>query len=335
MQVLLAPTEDIVIAEKTALSADEVSTQTILSVYNPICFTTDDFVIIDELGSEIAELRQIASVDVSASTITLSSGINRNHTKDAPISKIRYDKRKFYRSTSQSGTYSHLLSEGSPVLIQVDQPEGTEFEDTSGNNSSWYKATYYNSKTGAETSIDDAEASKAGDAEHYTSIYKIRMESGFQNNSYIGSDLIDRYRYEAEAQVEGELVGVYQLPFASTPKMLQHIVTILAAGFLIAKEYGMESDIDISKTGQRKIDRAEELLGKIKDGKMLLVGVDGSELNKRTDVMASCSNAYDGDSVDKGEMFNLNDENFNLTDPSDPLAESRRSVENEKTEGFE
>jgi len=335
MQILLAPTEDVVLREKTALSADEAAAQTTLSVYNPAGFTVGDFVIVDELGSEISELKKIASIDTSANTITLTVALSRAHSKDAPITKIRYDKRKFYRSSTKTGTYSHLASEGSPVLIQVDQPEGTEFEDSTGATTSWYKATYYNSSTGDETSIDDAVATKAGDAEHYTSIYKIRVEAGFQNNAYIGSDLIDRYRYEAEAQAEGEVVGVYQLPFSSPPKIFQHIITLLAAGLLISKEYGLESDIDISKTGQSKIDRAEELLGKIKDGKILLVGEDSNELSKRTDIMASCSNAYNSDKVDTGELFNISDENFNMTDPDDPLASSRRSVQEEDTDGFE
>ncbi|MFA5174722.1 MAG: hypothetical protein WC438_06070 [Candidatus Pacearchaeota archaeon] len=332
MQVLLAPTENIVLAEKTSLSADEAASQTVLSVLNTSGFLAKDYIVIEEIGCEIAELLQIFSVEASANTITLSTGLNRAHTKDTTITKIRYNKRKFYRCATETGTYTHLSAEGSPVLIQVDQPEGTEFEDTTGTTTSWYKATYFNSETGAETSIDDALASQAGDAEHYTSIYKIRMESGFQNNSYIGSDLIDRYRYEAEAQAEGELVGLYQLPFSSTPKLYQHIITLLAAGLLISKEYGLESDVDISKTGQRKIDRAEELLGKIRDGIIKLVGVDGTELSKRTDVMASCSNKYD-ESGNKGELFNISDENFNMTDPDDPLASSMRSKVNET--GFE
>ena len=192
MQILLAPTEDFVLSEKTAFSADEAAGETTLSVENTNAFSSDDFVIIDQLGSESSELRKISSV--STNSITLSVATKIAHYKDAPIQVIRYDKRKFYRSTSENGSYSHLAAEGSPVDITPDQPEGTEFEDANGISSSWYKATYYNSVTMTETSLSDATATKAGDAEHYTSIYKIRCEAGFQNNDYIGSDLIDRYR---------------------------------------------------------------------------------------------------------------------------------------------
>ena len=88
----------------------------------------------------------------------------------------------------------------------------------------------------------------------------------------------------------------------------------------------MEADVEVSKTGQRKIERAEELLEKIRDGKIILIGENGSELSKRTDVMASSSNAYDEDIADRGEMFNLEDEHFNLTDPADPLSSSKRKT---------
>jgi hypothetical protein len=328
MQILLAPTENIIVGEITSLSADEAAAQTILSVYNTDGFSAGDYIAIDEIGSEISELRLITSVDATNRTLSITVATNHLHLKDASITKLRYNQRKFYRSSTETGTYSHLSSEGSPVNIQVDQPEGTEFEDSSGTSTSWYKATYFNSTEGTESSLDDAVAVKAGDTEHYTSIYKIKVEAGFQNNSYIGSDLVDRYRTEAEAQAEGAVIGLYSLPFSSSPKIFQHIVTLLAAGYLLSKEYGMEADVEVSKTGQRKIDRAEELLEKIRKGELRLVGIDGSELTERTGIMASCSNVYDSDIEDQGEMFNVYDENFNLTDPTDPTASSKRSKTN-------
>lgn len=334
MQILIAPTEDIVLGEKSALSADIADSLSTIEVYNTTGFNIGDFIIIDELGSEIAELKEISSISTANLTITFTSALMNSHNKDSSITKIRFDKRKFYRSTSENGTYTHLSSEGSPINIQVDQPEGTEFEDTNGISSYWYKATYYNSKTFTETSLDDAVASKAGDDEHYTSIYKIKNEAGFQNNAYIGSDLVDRYRYEAEAIIESSLASKYQMPFSSIPKILQHITTLYAAGLLLSKEYGVESDIDLSKSGESKITRAENLIQKIMDDQLVLVGVDGVTLQKKTDVLASCSNNYSSDVYNKGDLFNLNDENFKFTDPSDQLADSRRTSET-STSGFE
>lgn len=324
MQILLAPTENAVLGEKTSFSAEEAISQTILSVKNAEGFSANDYIILGKLRSETAEMRLISEVSVDLTTITISTATKFVHYEDEEITLVRYNQRKFYRSTSETGTYTHLSTEGSPVDIEVDRPEGTEFEDSTGTTTSWYKATYFNSTTATETSLLDALAVKAGDAEHYTSIYRIKKEAGFENNSYIGSDTVSEYREEAENQAESSVATVYTLPFAAQPKLFQHIVSILAAGFLLAKEYGMESDVEISKTGQRKIDRAEGLLEKIVNGKLTLRDENGNELSKVSSIQASSSNIYDSNKHDKGEMFNVSDENFKLTDPVDELSSSER-----------
>ncbi len=310
MQILIAPTENMILGENTSFSADVAIAETVLTCKNAKNFSTNDYVVLGKIGSETAEIKQISSISTTLTSITLSSATKFKHLEDDTIQLIRYDQRKFYRSSTETGTYTELTSEGSPVDISADLPEGTEFEDSAGTSTSWYKATYYNSYSSLESSISDASASKASEAEHYTSIYKIKEEAGFKNNSYIGSDLVDRYRIEAEAQSESSIVGVYQLPFSSHPKIFQHIITLLAAGLLLSKEYGVESDVEISKTGKEKIDRAEELLQKIVDGKIVLLDSDNAQLSKNTAVMASSSNAYNSDKYDKGVFFTLEDENF-------------------------
>ena len=316
MQLLIAPTEDFIFSEQTFFSADEALGQTVLSCTNAQGFAENDFIVLGRVGSDTAEIRQISSISADLTTITISVASDFIHVKDEEITKLRYNQRKFYRSTTETGTFSHLSSEGSPVTINVDIPEGTEFEDSGGSATSWYKATYYNSYSGIETSLSDAVAAKAGDAEHYTSIYKIKDEAGFKENSYITSELIDRYRLEAESEVESAIVSMYTVPLTTVPKIIQHIVTLLAAGNLLAKEYGMEDDTEISKTGQRKIDRAEELLQKIKDRDIILINSSGNELSSKSVLLASSSNAYSSSVFDKGEMFTLEDEQFRMADPT-------------------
>ena len=319
MNILCAPTENFLMGEKTFFSADETVGQTVLSVKNEQGFSVDDYIVLGKRGNEQAEIRQISSTSTASGvmTITISLATSSAHYEDESIQKIRYNQRKFYRSTSESGTYTHLSAEGSPVNIEVDNPEGTEFEDSSGSSTSWYKATYYNSTTLTETSIDDSVAVKAGDAEHYTSIYKIKNEAGFANNAFINSDIVSDYRDEAENQAESAVATVYSLPFSAQPKLFQQIVTLLSAGLLLSKEYGMESDVEISKTGQRKIERAESLLDKIVDGKLTLRDSDGNELSKISSFKASSSNKYNSSRFDKGTMFTLEDERFKAADPND------------------
>ena len=93
---------------------------------------------------------------------------------------------------------------------------------------------------------------------------------------------------------------------------------MLAAGLLLAKEFGMEADINISKTGQRKIDRAESLLKKIRDGLITLRDDSGDLLAKTSTIKASSSNVYNQE--DEGEMFNVGDEHFKMKDPDNPTS---------------
>src|SRR3990167_9092527 len=169
MQILIAPLEQHILGEKTKFSAEEAAGQTVLSVENTQGFTANNDIILGQIGSELAEIVQISLVNTNSITTSTTKFI---HKQGEPITKILFNKRKFSRSTTESGTYSHLSSEGSPVDIQVDQPEGTSFEDSTGTSSSWYKATYYNSTSGLESAIDTAVATKAGDVEEYTSLYK-------------------------------------------------------------------------------------------------------------------------------------------------------------------
>ena len=322
MQYLIAPTENFIRGEITILASDEAPGQSVLSIENGAGFSAGDFIAIGNIGAETTELRQIASV--TPTEIVISAPTDFSHTLGERITVLRYNKRKFYRSSSRDGTYTHLSSEGSPVTIAVDMPEGTALEDSTGTSASWYKATYYNSSTFTETSLEDAEAVKAGDSEYYTSIHKIRSEAGFEDNHYITSETIARYREEADSEIDAYISAVYSLPFSSAPRLLTHISTLLAAGHLLSKEYGSEVDVDAAKSGQAKIERAEELLQKIVDGSLTLVGADGRPVTKLSTFKVSGSNRYSSGIYNRGEMFNLHDENFRLTNPDEQTQSSDR-----------
>ncbi|MFA6325311.1 MAG: hypothetical protein WCX46_03760 [Candidatus Paceibacterota bacterium] len=330
MQILTAPLESQILGEKSYFSADEEAAQTILSVLDTVGFSTNDYIILGVIGNENSEVCKISTT--TTNTITVAVATVRKHYKDEPIQELRFNQRKFYRSTTESGTFTHLSGEGSPVNVKVDDPQGTILEDSTGTSTSWYKATYYNSTSASETSLDDATAVQAGDASHYTSVYKILKEAGLENNSYITTDIVSRYRDEAEDQTESTLAGLYSLPLPANSKMLQHIVTLLSAGFLLSQEYGVEADVEIGKTGERKIQRAEGLLDKILEKKIVLLD-SGAQAGISSGKLASCSNQYNEDKYDKGSLFTLEDEQFRMGDPEDGIGSTKRS--NVDDDGFE
>ncbi len=321
MEILRAPTEEIVFGELTEFSADEAIDQTVLSCGNASHFAVNDYVVLGYRGNDTAEIKKISAISADLVTIT-TDATKFAHSKGEPITKTLFNQRKFYRCATKDGTYTHLSDEGSPVDIEIDSPDGTLFEDSSGTSTSWYKAVYHNSTTSDTTLLSDAIATKARDSEHYTSIFKIRQEAGFEDNYYIPDELISRYRDESENQAESTVASTYSLPFSANPKVFQHITTLLAGGLLLSKEYGMEADIEIGKTGERKIQRAEDMLDKIVDGKLLLRDENGNELSKTSVGEASGSNNYNLGKSDVGEIFNLNDESLisPFKDPDSPTS---------------
>jgi hypothetical protein len=80
----------------------------------------------------------------------------------------------------------------------------------------------------------------------------------------------------------------------------------------------MEANVEIAKTGERKIERAEKLIDKIFNKEMRLVDSTGALLAIAQGVVPSQSNVYDGLRADKGTMFDLRDEHFRMRDPKYP-----------------
>jgi len=315
MQILVAPTETSVLGELTYLDGNVSAGATSIVVENAQGFNADDYIVIERLGTEKAELKKIASINEQ--TITLSSALSFAHKDGIQIQKIYFNQRKFYSSSSKDGTYT--LISGGTKDIEVDRPDGTFFEHAEGTSSTWYKATYYNETTGAETSLDDAVPCQGSQSNHYTSIYAIRRQAGFEEAYGIPDEVIADYRDEAENEFESRIATAYSTPLSSKPKIGRQIVNLLAAGNLLMKEYGMEADIEISKSGARMIERANDLIEKIVEGKIKLIDDDGNLIGTQSTQDVSGSNEFISSSWDTGELFNLGDEPLiQFKDPEHP-----------------
>jgi len=310
----VAQLESAILTELSYLSADIDATDTSITVDNAQGFKEHDFIIIGSIGSETTEIAQIDTV--TGTTIDLVSPISFTHKDDAQVQKTLFNQRRFYRSTSETGTYTLLTTKN----IEVDRPDGTFYEDDSGTSSNWYKATYYNSYSHLETKQADAVATKAAESEHYTSLFDIRRQSGFEEAYGLRDKMIADYRDEAENEFESAIVSIYTIPLSPKPKLARQIVNLLSAGNLLIKEYGMEANIEISKSGQRMIERAYELIGKIVDGTLKFLDDDGNVLGTKSSALLSgTSNEYDV-ALDKGELFNISDERFSFKDPDSPTS---------------
>lgn len=94
MKVLLAPTESFIKSEHGQLTADASAGSSVaLSVVNSDGFAANNFVVVGVEGSDGAELCQVTGT--TATTITVAT-LKLAHRTNEPVTKYRYDKRKFY-----------------------------------------------------------------------------------------------------------------------------------------------------------------------------------------------------------------------------------------------
>ncbi|MCL4482637.1 MAG: hypothetical protein M1445_08500 [Bacteroidetes bacterium] len=68
-----------------------------------------------------------------------------------------YNQIRIYRSSSQTGVFTLLTTVAIDITTRTDQTQGyTQYTDSAGDTNSWYKVSYYNSSSAAETDKSDA-----------------------------------------------------------------------------------------------------------------------------------------------------------------------------------
>ncbi len=118
---------------------------TTVTVSSSTGFAANDFILIEEQGHELNEIRKISSVD-SATQITLTGGVIYPHTTGADITKLTYDQYRITRSDDNL-TYSTIVTDDIDYTNEHNQ---IDYLDTSAgaSDSKYYKVYYYNSHSG-------------------------------------------------------------------------------------------------------------------------------------------------------------------------------------------
>lgn len=239
-----------------------------------------DIMFIGQLGTEKVE-RKIVS-GVIGNVVSVVGTFGRDYPAGSRITFLRGDQLKIYRAANTNNLQpldtAFALLAGMPLVIDYDQ-SATDYQDQSGSSSYWYKSTFFNSGNSDETQLSDSPAVRGGGYGHYCSVDAIRGEAGFKQNPFITDAMISSRRDDAESEVNGELVGMYNIPFTSPiPPVVTNIVRLLAAGWLLAAEYGPVSS-GTNKDAKDKLTQARDLIAKIKKREILLVNAIGEPQN--------------------------------------------------------
>ncbi len=126
---------------KSYLTADVVAAATSSTVENNSAFGANDYTLFGRPRNEKTEIVLLTSV-TGNTTLGHTTGPVFDHEARTPIYEIKYNQAKIYRATSQSGTYSLIAT----VDLTPDE-QYTEYDDTAGSSTSWYKIKYYNEIT--------------------------------------------------------------------------------------------------------------------------------------------------------------------------------------------
>ena len=301
MKKLVAPTEDFIKTEHGIVNVDiAAGSNVVITLINNDGLNQNDYIVIGHEGNELCEMVQINAVVTPGTNVQVAT-VKFNHLKGEPVKKYRFNKRKFYGSTSATGSFSELTADGSPVTIQVDDPQGTLLEYTGNEGYTYFKSTYYNSQTSEETAISDSDAVAGDQTLRYASIYGIRKHAGLQGN-YFYSDLrIEQKRSQAENEINSIIGLKYQLPLSEVPGFITYICELLAAGYIDYEEFGKDGE------GFKWLGTARSLLKNISSGTQRLFGQDGQELATSSTVgqVQSYPNTIDEESG-QGQFFTRN-----------------------------
>jgi phage gp36-like protein len=273
MKLLHAQIEDFILDAKTYVGAAGVTAGASRSipVDNDTGFAANDWFRIGEESSETAELVQAISVANDAIVATLAYA----HAADEPVVKFRFNQQKFYGCDTRGGTYVEVPN--SPVAIVVDDPAGTTLAYY-GTTYLFFKATYYNSTTLVESSIDDANVGIA-DSTLYTTIEAARTASGFTNSANLSDARVMTKLGYVDGIINSKIGARYSLPLSTTCPLITSIATEMAAALLLMDQYSEEAG-DADKAWGKRYDRAIKQLEEIRTGKMSLFDVTGAELSR-------------------------------------------------------
>lgn len=309
MPQTLRPTnfDSINLVESAELSADVASGQKVANVLSALGINDDDFYIIGAPGAELSELAQLDSKSGNALT-ALANYVN-THKRGDLVTTLFGEKIKLYRainvddSVPDDSDFSLIAT----LDIEVDQ-QYTEYTDSTGGENYWYKKTYYNSTNTSESSLADSLAIRGGNYGNYATAEDVREEAGFSHNPWIPASVYQDKLIAAQGEVNASLkIGGYTLPLTTIPAIVKNATVLIAAGYVLLKEYGAENS-GTNKEGNQKLTEGRKLLLKIEQHNEILVDDGGNVATHASRINGYPDETAEDLSPSEGPMFKITDE---------------------------
>lgn len=259
------------IVERGELAADAPAGATTLLLRSTQGIVDGQTLYVGYLSREGIEKAVVASV-VDETTINLTQALELPHTRYEPVTAVLGDKIHIYRAVNvtdivpEAGAFTVLATRE----IDPDQMS-TYYRDSAGSSGYWYRFTYFNETTMAETDLLELPAVRGQNAPHYASISEIREAAGFQNAYNLSDSRIELWRRTAEAEINAALAGSYTVPFDPVPEIVHTLTVQLAAALLEEDAYG-------SSAASKKVKEARAALQEYRLGSLAVTDDQGLDL---------------------------------------------------------
>lgn len=229
---------EINIVERGELAADVIVGATELSLRSTQGLTAGETIYVGTLAREGIERAVIESV-TDETTINLTEALKLPHTRYDAVTAVLGDQVHIYRAVNVDDAIPS--DESFTVLatreIDPDQ-QSTYFADSAGSSGYWYRFTYFNETTLAETPLTSLDPVRGQDFPHYASIGDIRQAAGLQNALNLADRTVELWRGVAETEINSALAGAYTVPFNPAPAIVKSLTLELAAALLLVDAYG-------------------------------------------------------------------------------------------------
>lgn len=122
----------------------------------------------------------------------------------------------------------------------------------------------------------------------FTTVARVRAESGFNGNTDISDTYIGGYLTQANGVLLGYVASIYDATKLSgalftgsqAESLLQRIEELFASGYLLIAEYGPEAK-NSDKDGYNKVKEAEKLCTELLSGSFGLYDINSNEFTKK------------------------------------------------------
>lgn len=222
------------IRERTELLEAAASGESVLKLVSTSDYAMGDILYVGSLSVEGCERAVVASVDTSTQ-VTLTAPLKHSHIAYDDVCSVLGDTIRIYRAPNVTGAVPVDASFVPLATRSIDSDQqSTYYRDTNGTSDHWYKSTYTNLNTAAETDLSDSTAERGQDFGSYCSLRDIREKAGALQAHNLPDTTVSQCRTDAQNEINAALRNVYgkKVPFNPVPGQIKTLTIQLAAALL-------------------------------------------------------------------------------------------------------